>query len=257
MTDVYLYTFGAVLLVSLVSLVGIFAISINQRLLRVMIFFLVSLSAGALFGDAIIHLIPESFENLSNSLLVSLLIVGGILIFFVLEKFLHWHHSHGESVDQDHCEPEEECVHPTGWMILISDGVHNFLDGMIIAGSFLIDIKIGIATTIAVFLHEIPQEIGDFGVLIHSGFKRGKALLYNFMSAILAVIGAALVLVLGASFAEISNYIIPISAGGFLYIAGSDLIPELHKTVDAKKSFIQFIALIIGIALMALLILVE
>src|SRR3989338_2773819 len=174
MTSIALYAFVSVFVVSLISLVGLFAISINESALRKWILVLVSLAVGALFVDAIIHLIPEALHESTNTTLTSLLIIGGILAFFALEKFLHWHHSHGHEFNEEkHLDGtiqnvKENHVRPLGYLILISDGVHNFIDGIIIAASYFISIEVGIATTIAVILHEIPQEIGDFGVLINS-----------------------------------------------------------------------------------------
>ncbi len=260
MTSVALYSFGSVLAVSVISLIGVFALSVNESALRKWILVLVSLAVGALFGDAIIHLLPEAFEKSPNTALTSLLIIGGILLFFILEKFLHWHHQHGHELKEEECADTGICdkttlhIHPTGYLIIVSDGFHNFIDGIIIAASYFISIEVGIATTIAIILHEIPQEIGDFGVLLHSGFTRTRALLVNFLSALFAVLGVAVVFLFSASAEIISILVIPVAAGGFLYIAGSDLVPELHKTTHIKQSIIQLIAIIAGIvAMIALL----
>lgn len=146
-------------------------------------------------------------------------------------------------------------VHPLAYMNLIGDAVHNFIDGVLIAGSFLLSVPVGIATTIAVVLHEIPQEMGDFGVLLHSGMKPGKALLFNFLSAATAILGAVLVLVLGANI-DITAYVVPITIGGFLYIANADLIPELHKETKVSQSILQLVGFFIGILIMYSLLLV-
>ncbi|MBI2048146.1 MAG: ZIP family metal transporter [Parcubacteria group bacterium] len=263
MTSIALYSLASVFLVSAISLVGIFAISINESALRKWILIFVSLAVGALFGDAIIHLIPEALHESTNTTLTSLLIIGGILIFFALEKFLHWHHSHGhEFKEEEHLDgttknAEENHIRPLGYLILISDGVHNFIDGIIIAASYFISIEVGIATTIAVILHEIPQEIGDFGVLLHSGFSKMKALMVNFISALFAVLGAALVLFIGEAGERLVVFAIPLAAGAFLYIAGSDLVPELHKTTKLSHSLLQFIAVCVGIAAMVALLFLE
>ena len=143
-----------------------------------------------------------------------------------------------------------------GYLVLYADAVHNFTDGIIIAASYLISIPVGIATTIAVILHEIPQEIGDFGLLIHSGFSKWHALGVNFISALAAVVGTLLGLFLGSSFSFLTPFIIAFAAGGFLYIAGTDLLPEIHKTADPRRSAIQFLAIIGGIGIMFLLLLV-
>lgn len=246
MISIYLYSLASVAIVSLVSLIGIFTISIKEESLRKHIFLLVSLAVGGLLGDAIIHLIPEAFEMSDNTTMVSLAIIGGIVIFFVLEKVLHWHH-HAAG------EHNEETIHLTGKMILISDGTHNFIDGLIIGGSFLVSTEVGIATTIAVILHEIPQEIGDFGVLLHSGYTKAKALWFNFLSALTSVAGVFVALSLADTGQTLSMWLLPIAAGGFIYIAMSDLIPELHKTKGLKHSALQLIAVIIGVLAMVML----
>src|SRR3989338_5519222 len=152
MITIYIYTFGSVVAVSLISFAGIFTLSLKEEVLRKYIFIFISIAVGALLGDAFIHLIPESFEESSSTILTSVLVISGILFFFVLEKFLHWHH-HGE-------DKEDSYIHPVGKLVLFSDGIHNFIDGIIIGASFLVSVPVGLATTTAVILHEIPQEIG-------------------------------------------------------------------------------------------------
>jgi len=248
----FIYALLSVLAISLVSLIGLFGLSLKERALKTSLFALVSLAVGALLGDAFIHLIPEAFADGTNALTISLAIVGGILAFFVIEKVLHWHHHQG-------IEDVEHGTKPVGKLILISDGFHNFIDGIIIGASYLVSPEVGVATTIAVILHEIPQEIGDFGVLIHAGFSRAKALWYNFLSALFAVAGAVLVFVLGSNIEGIVVFMVPIAAGGFIYIALSDLIPELHNQADksARHAILQFFWIIIGVLLMVLLLGVE
>lgn len=249
--SVIAYTLLSVFIVSLISLVGTFTISLSKEFLSRSIFFLVSLAVGALFGDAIIHLIPEAFEEFENATSAAFFVIVGIFIFFVLEKFLHWHHSHGINGHDEHR------VKPLGSIVLLSDGIHNFLDGVIIAAAYMVGIEVGVATTIAIILHEIPQEIGDFGILIHAGYTRAKALIVNFLSALSAVLGAGIALILGDASEKITPALIALAAGSFLYIAGSDLVPELHKTSGIRKSFLQFIAILIGFALMFALVLLE
>ncbi|MBP9715017.1 MAG: ZIP family metal transporter [Candidatus Pacebacteria bacterium] len=249
MITTYLYALGSVLAVSLVSLIGIFGLSLKEEWLKKYIFIFISLAVGALLGDAFIHLIPEAFEEASNPLLISLLIISGILFFFILEKFLHWHH-HGDDTEENH-------IHPVGKLVLFSDGVHNFIDGVIIGASFLVSIPLGIATTLAVILHEIPQEIGDFAVLLHAGYTKARALWLNFLSALLSIAGVIIALVLGDVSQNFIIYFLPIAAGGFIYIAVADLIPELHKTKETKYSFLQFLSLILGVFLMITLTFIE
>ena len=249
MMTAYIYAFLSVLVVSGVSLLGVFTLSLKEQFLKKYIFVFISLAVGALLGDAFIHLIPEALEKATNPVLVSILIILGMLIFFVLEKFMHWHH-HGEDKGETH-------IHPVGRLVLISDGVHNLIDGLIIGVSFIASFPLGIATTIAVILHEIPQEIGDFSVLLHSGYSRKRALWLNFLSALTAVIGVFIAFILGEAGDGLVLLILPMAAGGFIYIAVADLIPELHKTKQVTNSAFQIIALVAGVLAMALLVFVE
>ena len=253
MNQIWLYSIISVIIVSLISLIGIFTLSMSDRLLKKVLMFLVSMSAGALLGDAFIHLIPELVKDYGFGLNISLYILLGIIIFFVLEKFIHWHHCH-HSPD---AEKHEHHIKPLAWNNLISDFFHNFLDGIIIAGSYAISVPLGIATTLAVIFHEIPQEIGDFGLLIYSGLNRAKALFFNFVSSLSAILGAIVALLLTTGVSKFELILIPITAGNFIYIAAADVIPELHKETELKKSFIQLLGLLVGIGIMVLLILVE
>jgi zinc and cadmium transporter len=249
MLTTYIYAFASVIIISLVSLVGVFSLSLKEEVIKKYISLFISLAVGALLGDAFIHLIPEAFENASNSTTVSILIIFGILIFFTIEKFLHWHH-HGDDTEVNH-------IHPVGKLVIFTDGFHNLIDGIIIGVSFLVSIPIGIATTLAVVLHEIPQEIGDFAVLIHSGYTKTKALWLNFLSALMAIIGLIIALIFGSVAETFTLWVLPIAAGGFIYIAIADLIPELHKTKNIKYSMLQILAAIAGIMAMFALVLFE
>ena len=204
---------------------------------------------GGLFGDAFIHLLPESFQELGTNLSTSLYVISGILIFFVLEKFLRWRHCH--------IPTSEEHMHPLATINLVGDAVHNLIDGMLVGASYMVSLPIGIATTLAVIMHEIPQEVGDFGVLIHGGLSVKKALALNFLSALTAMLGVILAIVLGSEIEGFSLSLLPIAAGGFLYIAGSDLIPELHHEVKVLRSLLQFVMILLGVGVMALLIFLE
>ena len=263
MSSIYLYTFASVSIVSIMSLVGIVTLSMKERLLHKVLFVLVSVAAGALFGDALIHLIPESFEEGGSPAIVSLFILLGIISFFVLEKFLRWKHVHavgnnvGEEMHAEVLAHEDASVKPLGHLVLVSDAVHNFIDGIIIGSSYLISIEVGIATTLAIVLHEIPQEISDFGILLHAGFSKAKALLMNFLSALTSIVGAGIALVVGSNIDALLPTIAAFAAGSFLYIAGSDLVPEIHKISDPKRSLIQFIAILSGIGIMFLLLFLE
>lgn len=245
----WFYVLLSVSAISMLSLIGILTLALNEGLLRKAIVVLVAMSVGALFGDAFLHLLPESYERSGSSALTSLYVLGGIFGFFVLEKFLRWRHEH----TMEACCP----LHPVGHINLVADGLHNFIDGVLVASSYMVSVPVGLATTIAVILHEIPQEIGDFGILIHAGFSRSKALLMNFLSASVAVVGALVALVIGPLTEGFVNAILPLTAGGFIYIAGSDLVPELHKVHEAGKSLIQFLAMLLGVGLMFLLLFVD
>ena len=249
MTLTYLYALASVLLVSSVSLVSVFALSIREEFLRKYIFVFISLAVGALLGDSFIHLIPEALEGPLGATTGSLLIIAGLILFFIMEKFLHWHH-HGE-------DEMASDIHPAGKLILFSDGIHNFIDGIILGASFLISIPVGIATTVAVILHEIPQEVGDFGVLLHSGYTKGRAIFLNFLSALSAVLGVFVAFLFGQNSQTVTLWILPLAAGGFIYVAVADLIPELHKTKEAAYSVIQILAVVAGVLAMVSLLYFE
>jgi len=242
----------ATFIISLISFLGVFFIFIKTPVLSKVTLFLVSFAIGGLLGDAFIHLIPEAFEQFNFQLIPSLLILAGILLFFILEKFLRWHHCH---------QPEIHKIthnHQIITLNLIGDSVHNFIDGALIAASFSVSNFVGITTTIAVILHEIPQEIGDFGILIHYGFSHSKAILYNFFSGLISLFGVLFVFIIGSNFSEFSKYLIPVTAGGFIYLAATDLIPELHRhDSQISHSVFQLIFIVLGITLMSLLVFLE
>ncbi len=246
MAPAWLFALASVIVVSLASLIGIVTLSVNEQRMRGAIFIMVSLAVGAMFGDAFIHLLPESFEQSPATVWTSLYILAGIFIFFLLEKFLLWRHEH---LPQEH----NHTIHPVGYMNLIADGLHNLIDGLLIGASYLVSIHVGLGTTIAVLLHEIPQEIGDFGVLIHAGFSKPRALFLNFLCGTLSIVGALIALATGHLVKGFPLIILPLTAGGFIYIAGTDLVPELHKERQPAKSVVQMIAIGLGVGLMLLL----
>ncbi len=229
----------SVLFVSLVSMIGAVTLVLGSNRIKKYSLLLVSLSVGALLGNAFLHLIPESMEVLGET--TPLLVIVGILLFFILEKVIHWHH-------HEDCEHE----HPVGKLILLSDGLHNFVDGLIIGASYLLSTEVGIATTIAVIIHEIPQEIGDFAILLQAGYSKSKALFYNFISALASVLGLTFIFLFEDVSESLETALLAIAAGGFIYIAMSDLLPELHKTKKIVSSAMQFIFIIIGITLIAI-----
>lgn len=238
----WMYAIGSALLVSILSLVGIFFISISEKRLKGVIIYLVSFSAGALLGDAFLHLLPEAAEESGFTVAISAYVLLGVALSFILEKFIRWRHCH---VPTSHNHP-----HPIAMMNLVGDFVHNLIDGLIIGASYVASIPVGIATTMAVAFHEIPQEIGDFGVLIHGGLTKQRAVMLNFATALAAVLGTVIALVLTSYVSGLVNVLVPLAAGGFIYIAGTDLIPEMHKETDTKNSGIQLFMLVLGIAVM-------
>ncbi|MEM5814712.1 MAG: ZIP family metal transporter [Candidatus Aenigmatarchaeota archaeon] len=233
------YILGSSVLISLFSLSGIITLSLKGQLLNKILLLLVALSAGALVGGAFFHLLPEAVEEMEG-LTPFIIVVTGFMLFYIMERFLYWRHCH-----KDRCE-----YHMFRYLNLIGDGIHNFLDGMTIAVSYLTNVPLGIAATIAVASHEIPQEIGDFGVLVYGGFTKRKALLYNMISALTIVPGAIIGYLLSCYVAQYMAYILPLAAGGFLYIAATDLMPEIKKVESGRKSAVIFATFLLGVAFM-------
>jgi len=248
-----IYGLLSIVLVSALSLIGGLLFFVSKEKLKKALPFLVSLSAGALIGDAALHLLPEAFEEAGSGTMVGISLLIGFFIFLLLEHVLHWHHSHdGEEEHHDH-------GNHIGAMVSIADAIHNFIDGVIIALGFSLGVEVGIATTIAVILHEVPQEIGDMGLMMYAGWSKFKALFVNFISACFAILGFGLVVVFERTtdfFEVYLPYLLAIAAGGFLYIAVADLIPELRR--NHRKVFALHILVILGgIIAMAGLLLLE
>lgn len=235
---------ASVFIVSIISLIGIFSLMLREALLKRILFILIAFAAGALLGVAFMDLIPEAMKK-SPGANVFGYVLFGILSFFVLERFIFWRHCHDGKCD----------VHTFSYLNLIGDGIHNFIDGMVIAAAFLTDFALGIVTTLAIILHEIPQEIGDFGILIYGGFSKFKALLYNFLSSLTAFIGAISTYFFYSYIENSITVLLALAAGGFVYIATADLMPELQKEVDFKKSVVQLLSLIASMLLVWALVL--
>ncbi len=232
-------------LISLIAFIGVLTLALKEKTLNKILLLLVALSAGALMGGAFLHLLPEAIEQTQNVFNLFLYLILGFCTFFILEFFFLWHHHHSVK--------HKKHKKPVSYLILISDSVHNFIDGLIIAASFIINFHIGIITTLAIALHEIPQEIGDFGVLVYSGFKKSKALFINFLTALTAILGGLVGYFLSGTIGPAIIYILPFAAGNFIYIAASDLIPEIKKIKNIKKSLAYFLVFLLGIILMLLI----
>jgi zinc and cadmium transporter len=236
----FLWAIGASILVSLISLIGIFSLLLNERVLNRILILLVGFGAGGLIGGAFLHLLPETLENSKDFTLSFMYVIFGFILFFILEKYLFWRHCH-----KGKCE-----IHAFTYLNLIGDGIHNFGDGLIIGVSFFTDIRIGIISTLAIVMHEVPQELGDFGILIYGGLSKFKALVLNYISATLAILGTVIGYIFSSHINNFSLLLLPLAAGGFIYIASCDLIPELHRQPDIKKSTASMLFFILGIILM-------
>lgn len=226
-------------LMSVIAMVGSITLVLKTETLNRLMLPLVAFAAGSLIGGAFFHMIPAALDAGKSSLGIGLLIVAGFTVFFVLEQGLHWHHCHRAQAD---------CKQPLTYLILIGDGLHNFLGGLAIAGTFLIDIRLGITSWLAAAAHEVPQELGDFGVLVHGGWSRRKALLFNVLSGLTFLLGG--LLAYGLSFEIDVSWLIPFAAGNFLYIGASDLVPEVNKHDDLKSNFVHLLAFVLGLALL-------
>jgi zinc and cadmium transporter len=230
---------GSGLLMSAIALVGGITTIVAEETLRKFLLPLVALAAGSMLGGALFHLLPMSIDRLGNHTGVYLALICGFVVFFVLEQFLHWHHCH--AVTSEHKQP-------LGYLVLVADGLHNFIGGLAVGGAFLIDIGAGITAWTAAAAHEIPQELGDFGALVHGGWEPRKALGFNFLSALTFPLGG--VLAYGASQTVDVAYLVPFAAGNFVYIGAADLIPEVKEHEDWKVNVLHLIALLSGLGLM-------
>ncbi len=227
------------IVISLIAFIGAFTLMLKEKILNKILLVLVALAAGALMGGAFLHLIPEAVQ-MSAANDIYLYVLVGFILFFLVEKIFHWHHCH-----------EGKCkIHTFAYMNLFGEAVHNFIDGLIMAASFAVNIQFGLVTTLAIALHEIPQEIGDFGVLVYGGYNKTKALLLNFLVALTVVLGGIIGYFVSSAMADSINFIVPFAAGGFIYIAAADLIPEIRKEISVKKSLAIFIMFLIGIIIM-------
>jgi zinc and cadmium transporter len=229
-------------LISLIAFIGALTLFFKEKFFEKILLLLVALSAGALIGGAFLHLIPESIEMFEN-FNIFLYVLFGFILFFFIEKILHWRHCHYKSCDAHK-------ISTFAQMNLVGEGVHNFIDGLIISASFMVDVSLGITTAFVVALHEIPQEISDFGVLVYGGYNKIKALILNFSIALMVVLGGLVGYFLIGLIDKLTIFLLPFAAGGFIYIAASDLIPEIRKETSLKKSLITFSVFLLGILMM-------
>ncbi|HDI06505.1 MAG TPA: ZIP family metal transporter [Candidatus Aenigmarchaeota archaeon] len=236
-------------LISTIAFIGAISLFLKEKYLNKILLILVAFSAGALIGGAFLHLLPEAISKagVEESFSLFLYLILGFCTSFILEQFIGWHHHHT-------LKHVAECkIKPFSYLILIGDSIHNFIDGLIIATSFIINFSIGIVTTIAIALHEIPQELGDYGVLVYGGFKKRKALMLNYLSAITVIFGGIAGYLLSNQIGPAIIFLLPFTAGNFIYIASADLIPEIKHKVSIRKSLIHFFAFLAGICFMLMI----
>jgi zinc and cadmium transporter len=231
----------AAVAVSLLSLAGVVVLALKEKVLNKILIGLVSFSTGALLGGAFFHLLPEALDEFGKPVRIFGFTLIGFGLFFVLERILRWHHCH--EVD---CETHKHL----GSMNLIGDSFHNFIDGVVIVSSFMVSPALGLAVTLSIIFHEVPQEIGDFGVLLYAGFSKSKAVIYNLAVALTAVLGVLVGYFLVSRIANLNNFLLPFAAGGFIYIAASDLVPELHKQKSLLKSLVSFLIFALAVCFM-------
>ena len=230
---------GSGLAMSAIALVGSAALLLQERVLRRLLLPLVAFAAGALLGGAFFHMLPASAARLPSATVQYGLVAAGFAVFFALEQFLHWHHCHRDALG---------CKKPLTYLILIGDAVHNLLGGLAIGGIFLLDIRLGVLAWLAAAAHEVPQELGDFAVLLHGGWTKGQALRWNFVSGLTFLLGG--LVAFGAGQRVDVTWLVPFAAGNFIYIGASDLIPEVKGQASFTASTIHFAAFLLGLALL-------
>lgn len=249
MYQTIIYPLISVIIVSLISVIVALPLIIKKNISNKVLLFLLSISVGVLLSTVFMDFLPEVMSH-DYSIKVAYYILLGFLVMFILEKFIHFHHS-------KNCE-NGNCGHSHAYNLapinLIGDGIHNFIDGLVIAGAYAVDITLGITATISIIFHEIPQEIADFGVLLYSGMSKKKALMFNFLSASSAIMGTVVGIFLVGKLHGFHDFIIPFAAGNFIYIAASNLVPQLHRHCSLKDSLIHLFAILLGIGIITVII---
>jgi zinc and cadmium transporter len=226
-------------LMSMIALVGVITFALAEQTRERLILPLVAFSAGSLLGGALLHMIPEATARSGGAVSVYLWVTAGFTAFLAFEQFLHWHHWHSDA---------PELKSPLSHMMVIGDSVHNFLGGVAVAGSFIVDIRLGITTWLVAAAHEVPQELGKYGVLIHGGWSRGRALMVSFLSSLTFLVGG--IVAYAVSFGLDVGFLVPFAAGNFLYIAASDLVPEVNRHHHLGVNLLHFASFSAGIALL-------
>ncbi|MBH2017712.1 MAG: ZIP family metal transporter [Burkholderiales bacterium] len=247
------YIMAATLIGGLVSV--LLAAALSAPLLGLIVRHLVSLSTGVLLGTALLHVLPEAFESNVSPQSLFLTLLGGLMFFFLLEKAELYRHGHHHEHDDHHHHHgfDAEQAGRGGWSVLVGDSIHNFCDGVLIAAAFLADTHVGMVTALAVIAHEIPQEVGDYIVLINAGFSRARALFYNLLSGLAAVVGGVLGYFLIEPWQHMLPYLMVVAASSFVYVAVADLIPQLQKRLNVRETLLQIVWLAVGLGLIALI----
>lgn len=265
MSHAWLYSLMSVIAVSLMALVALAIIAFDERMLQRFVPAMMGLAVGAMLGDAFLHLLPELYDGPRSDTRVALGILAGLVLFYLLELTVrrhhdrfHRHHHHAADTHQAPGLPTaDHLIAPVGYVSLFAGSLHNIMDGVLLAASYLTSFKVGLATTIAIILHELPHEIGGFGVLVHAGFTRSRALLFNLLTGIGALLGALVCLSLGSIVEGIPAVMLPLTTGGFIYIAAANLLPELARQTRFSQIAAQVGGILAGVVMMYLLTSIE